>query len=1100
MIVAVVVLALSAFVQPQVPGPTSRPPGVLPLNPPDGLASGTLAYATFLGGLSWETGWGIAVDASGSAYVVGTTFSPDFPATPGAFQTTLDGEMDAFVAKLSPDGSRVMWATFLGGSGTDGAGAVAVDPSNNVYVAGGTGSLDFPTTSGAFGQTPNGRGDAFVAKLSPDGSRLLWSTLLGGADNEGAQAQALAIDGSGNVYVTGATTSPDFPVTPGAFDETCGTDGTCNGNGTDHPDDVFVTEISSDGHSLVWSTFLGAEGVERPGSIVLDAAGYPVIAGYTWSAGFPATPGVFQSTYRGGYDAFVAKLSPDGSTLAWATFLGGSGSEGGSATLDAAGAIVISGGTDSLDFPVTPGAYQTAFGGDIDGFVGKLSPDGRTLVWATYLGGTGQDGCTAVVDRSGAIHVTGITNSSNFPVTPDAFDPSYNGGVNDGFVARLNATGSRLAYATFLGGSGDDDLDHAVLDAAGNVYVSGRTNSPDFPATPGAFDTSFNGRADAYVAKSVVAARVNTPPTLSWTGEPNYVADGLDPEVGTNRTAFSCRVAYADADGDPPTQIQVKIEKPLGTPWGTFPMAFAGWVGAPNNYTAGAIFMFSTTLPAGTDFWYSFRATDGWDWATGLPTVPIDAPDVVPDSPPVAVAQASPTVAHMGDVISFDATGSMDDFGITAYRWDFGDGATDADPVTTHAYASRGTFSANLTVWDTANQNDTDTVSILIENRQPIADAGPDQGVFRNDLVTLNGAGSHDLDGDPLTYAWNQNTGPPVTLAGANTAAPTLTPSVSGTYAFVLTVEDDWGGSSDDIVNVTVANRAPIANAGSDQTVPKNTRVSLDGTGSSDPDGDALTYAWTQTGGPDVVLLGANTPAPAFTPLTSGVYAFRLTVDDGDGGTSEDTATVTVWSLPPIARLLATPRLANVGEPVAFDGSGSSDPDGVIVNLAFEFGDGGIAVGTDAVRNHSYAAPGVYTATLTVTDDDGNVSSAIATVEIVAPPMLVTVNYKPLVALVFAVILTFVGLRSSKKRPWKGGTGKVAAMKAFTITSLPFIIVEAMTGIASFLTGQLSMPPVVGIGTAVDMGILIAGVAVALYRTPKAAPLNVKNMNDAEDR
>jgi len=1093
-IAAVIVLTLSAFIEPQILCPTSRSPGIPSLNPPDGLASGTLAYATFLGGFSMDIGWGIAVDASGSAYVVGRTTSPDFPVTPGAFQTAYGGQGDAFVAKLSPDGSRVMWATFLGGSGGEGASAVAVDPSNNVYVAGGTGSLDFPTTPGAFDQTANGRTDAFVAMLSPDGSRLLWSTLLGGAGGE--QARALAIGGSGNVYVVGSTVSPDFPVTPGAFDETCGTDGTCNWNGMANHDDVFVTEISSDGHSLVWSTFLGAEDLDSPWSIVVDAAGFPVVAGYTSSAGFPATPGVFQSTFRGDIDAFVAKLSPDGSTLAWATFLGGSGSDTGFVTLDAAGAIAICGGTDSSDFPVTPGAYQTTIGGDADAFAGKMSSDGRTLVWATYLGGTEKDSCDAVSDGSGAIHVVGFTNSSDFPVTPDAFDSSYNGGVDDAFVAQLDSTGSRLAYATFLGGSGEDGADHSVLDAAGDVYVSGRTNSPDFPATPGAFDTSSNGLLDAYVVKSVVTARVNTPPTLSWTGEPSYVADGLDPEAGTNRTTFSYEAAYADADGDPPTQIKVKIEKPLGTPWGMFPMAFAGWVGAPNDHAAGAIYMFSTTLPAGTDFWYSFRATDGWEWATGPPTIPIDAPDVVADDPPVAVAQASPTSAFIGDTITFDATGSTDDFGITAYLWDFGDGANDSNSVTTHTYASRGTFIATLTVWDTANQNDTDTVPISIENRQPIADAGPDQGVFKNDLVTLNGTGSRDPDGDPLTYAWNQNTGPPVTLVGANTATPTFAPNASGTYAFVLTIEDGWGGSSNDIVNVTVANRAPIANGGLDQTVPKKTRVTLDGTGSSDPDGDALTYAWTQTSEPAVVLLGASTPTPAFTPMTSGVYTFRLTVDDGDGGTSEDTATVTVWGLPPIARLVATPQVANVDEPIAFDGSGSSDPDGVIVNFAFEFGDGGVANGTEAVRNHSYAAPGLYTATLTVTDDDGNVSSAIATVEIVAPPVSVTVNYKPVVAALFAIILLMAGVWSSKRRPWRGGKDRRAVVKAFLITSLPFIVAEAATGIASLVAGCLTMPPSFGVGTAVDTTILAVGLVVAVGRTLRKEKVGANKAGD----
>ena len=1038
-----------------------------------------------------EIGWSIAVDASGSAYVAGRTMSPNFPVTPGAFQTIFRGDADAFVAKLSPDGSQVVWATFLGGSGGEGAGAVAVDSSNNVYVAGATGSLDFPTTAGAFDQTANGRTDAFVTMLSPDGSRLLWSTYLGGADNE--DAYALAVGGSGSVYVTGSTTSPDFPVTPGAFDETCGTDGTCNWNGISNHDDVFVTEISPDGHSLEWSTFLGAEDLDRPRTIIVDAAGFPVVAGITSSTEFPATPGVFQSTFRGGRsDAFIAKLRPDGSTLAWATFLGGSGSDDGFVTLDAAGAIAICGGTYSSDFPVTPGAYQTTLGGDMDAFVGKMSPDGRTLVWATYLGGIGEDSCDAVSDGSGTIHLTGYTNSSDFPVTPDAYNSSYNGGVDDAFVAQLDSTGSRLAYATYLGGSGEDGADLSVLDADGDVYVSGRTNSPDFPVTPGAFDTSYNGDLDAYVVKSVVTARVNTPPTLSWTGEPSYVADGLDPEAGTNRTTFSYRVAYADADGDPPTQIKVKIEKPLGTPWGMFPMAFAGWVGAPDDYVAGAIYEFPTTLPAGTDFWYSFRATDGWDLATGPPTIPIDAPDVVADDPPVAVAHASPTVAHMGDVITFDATSSTDDFGIVAYKWDFGDGANGSNSVTTHTYASRGTFIADLTVWDAANQNDTDTVSVLIENRPPIANAGSDQTVTKKTRVTLDGTGSLDPDSDALTYSWVQTGGSVVALPGADSPTPTFTPPTSGIYTFQLTVDDGNGGEAADAVKVTATNTPPVAEAGPDQTARKNTLVALNGSLSSDSDGDILTFTWVNVSGPVVTLADAGTDAPTFTPARVGTYVFRLTVDDGDGGTSEDTVSVTVWGLPPIADLVARPGSSRVGAQIEFDASGSADPDGVIVDFAFLFGDGASMSGSAAVRNHSYAAPGLYVVKLTVTDDDGNVSTASVTIEITSMPPSAEANYKPLVAVIFAVVLLVAGLWSSKKKPWKGGKDRMAVAKAFAITSLPLILAEAGTGIVSFVTGEPRIPPFVGVGTAVDLAILIAGLVVALLRALRTGQSQVQ--------
>ena len=503
---------------------------------------------------------------------------------------------------------------------------------------------------------------------------------------------------------------------------------------------------------------------------------------------------------------------------------------------------------------------------------------------------------------------------------------------------------------------------------------------------------------------------MNQPPMLFWTGEVNYGTDGLDPEAGTTAATFRYRVAYADNEGDLPSWVEVCIEKPLGVIWGRFAADRVGWLGSPDDFVAGAIFAFNATLPTGTDFWYFFNSSDGGNWATGPPTNPIDAPDVVVDGPPVAVAQASPSVAHMGDEIAFDGSGSIDDFGITTYLWDFGDGASDLNSVTTHAYSTRGTFTANLTVWDAANQNDTDASLISIENRQPIACAGPDRGALKNNLVMLDGTGSIDPDGDMLTYSWNQDTGPSVALVGENTAKPT------------------------------------------------------------------------------------------FTPANVGTFSFRVHVDDGFGGTSEDTVTVTIWGLPPVAELIATPQVARVGEKIAFDGSGSSDSDGVIVQFRFEFDDGGVNLGADATCNHSYTTPGLYTVTLTVTDDDGNSSSATAIVEIVAPSVSVSVNYKPLVAAVFGILLAVVGTWSSKRKPWKGGKENPAVMKAFLIVSMPFVSAEVATGVVSLFRGELSIPPIIGLGTIIDGAILAIGMAVAIIRLQKGRQQREKRRGSPENR
>jgi hypothetical protein len=475
-----------------------------------------LFYSTYLGGSDFDEGLSIAVDTSGNAYVTGQTGSADFPTTPGAFQT--GGPTGAaFVTKLNPTGSGIIYSTYLGGSSFDKGAGIAVDAAGNAYVTGETGSPDFPTTPGAFQTTLGGTGgDAFVTKLNPSGSGLVYSTYLGGSLPEfvggGENGEGIAVDLAGNAYVVGCTSSTNFPTTPGAFQTTFG-----------GVEDNFVTKLDPTGSMLVYSTYLGGSDQEFcPPRVAVDAAGSAYVTGFTDSTDFPTTPGAFQTTLSGPRDAFVTKVNPTGSGLAYSTYLGGSDEDfGHGIAVDTSGNAYVTGTTASTDFPTTPGAFQPTFGGNGDAFVTKLNPTGSGLVYSTYLGGSSDEFATGgvAVDTAGNAYVTGSTISPNFPTTPGAFQPTF-GGNGDAFVTKLNPTGSGLVYSTYLGGNADENGFAIAVDAlpTSNAYVTGLTASTNFPTTPGAFQPTFAGGFDVFVAKITEAGVTPGPFTARVTG------------------------------------------------------------------------------------------------------------------------------------------------------------------------------------------------------------------------------------------------------------------------------------------------------------------------------------------------------------------------------------------------------------------------------------------------------------------------------------------------------------------------------------------------------------------------------------------------------
>lgn len=450
-----------------------------------------LSYSTYLGGSSRDEAYGIAVDAAGSAYVTGLTGGGTFPTTVGAFDTTANGRIDVFVSKLNPAGSALVYSTYLGGTFDEQGRGIAVDGSGSAYVTGVTGSANFPTTVAAFDRTFNGLVDGFVAKLGPTGSDLVYSTFIGGTSTD--QGFAIALDSAGSAHVAGVTVSTNYPTTAGAFDTTF------NGQ-----IDAFVTKLNATGSAPVYSTYLGGTTDDRGFGIAVDSAGNAYVNGRTASTNFPTTAGAADTTFNGGVDVFLAKLNAAGSAPVYSTYVGGSGNEEGvGIAVDALGGAYATGFTASTNFPTSAAAFDTTFnGGTNDAFVTRLDPSGSALVYSTYLGGTLNDqGIGIAVDRAGSAHAAGFTSSTNFPTTLGAFDTTFNGGISDAFATKVNTIGSSLVYSTYLGGAAIDEGNGIALDGTGNGYVAGRTFSTDFPSTPGALATSFNGVDDAFVTK-----------------------------------------------------------------------------------------------------------------------------------------------------------------------------------------------------------------------------------------------------------------------------------------------------------------------------------------------------------------------------------------------------------------------------------------------------------------------------------------------------------------------------------------------------------------------------------------------------------------------
>ena len=466
-----------------------------------------LSYSTYLGGSLFDIAAAVKADTLGNIWVAGYTISKNFPVNDEAIQLEHSGNQDVFVAKLDPyatGAAALEYSSYLGGASRDEALGMCLDSDGNVYLTGYTISSNFPTTGLPYQSSRDGAQDAFVAKLwraELGANKLAFSTYFGGEKLD--IAYGIAVDESGNIIIAGSTTSEEFPIIGSPYQSAI-KDGW----------DAFIAKLTPEPigeAALLYSTYLGGSGTDVVTGLMLDDAGMLHLTGYTTSDDYPMEGQPYQSQYAGNGDVFMTRFDltePALPTLDYSTYLGGSGFEIANAiAVGELGAVHLAGYTTSDDFPVSETAAQGAYSGNADAFAAKLDPalpDAESLLYSTYLGGSWTDVAYGVsLDSAGGIFVTGYTTSSDFPVSEDAFQSGF-GGLYDAFITLLDpelTADEAMTYSSYFGGSGMDAAYASTVDELGNFYVTGFTQSTQFPVTEGAYQSEHPGIFNSFVSR-----------------------------------------------------------------------------------------------------------------------------------------------------------------------------------------------------------------------------------------------------------------------------------------------------------------------------------------------------------------------------------------------------------------------------------------------------------------------------------------------------------------------------------------------------------------------------------------------------------------------
>jgi PKD repeat protein len=772
----------SLMTPPPTPFPTPTPPptpvpSLTPIPTPSpicDLFSAYLVYSTYLGGYSEDRASGIAVDGDGCAYLAGSTVSSGFPGE-NAYQPVYGGgNYDVFVGKLSSSGSVLLYATFLGGDGTDQGNGVAVDSIGCAYVTGRTYSEDFPTRNA---YQPSlvvscDADDPFLCKLSSSGSSIIYSTYLGGGSH--GWADAVAVDSQLCAYITGAVGggAPVFP-TVNAYQPYNGGDA-----------DAFVSKFSSSGTTLVYSTFLGGNPDDYGYGIAVDSNSSAYVCGMTKSTNFPIK-NAYQSAKEYHEDTFVAKLSPSGSALDFSTFFGGNGNEKARGiALDGDGSVYITGATGSTDFPVINPYQATHDSAGWDVFVSKFSLSG-SLLYSTYLGGSSSDtGRGIAVDAEGSACVVGDTSSSGFPLL-NPYQVNQPGGY-DVFVTRLSSSGSSLLYSTWLGGDGHEFGIGVGLDDNGGVYVTGYSWDSSFPMV-NAYQSTNAGDMDAFAAKLQMDCYQITPAPSST---PSPSPSSTPPTTTPTPSPSPVVPTPSRTPGLPTTPIPTPPPSPSPTPTA---VPAAPQISAVADPTFGCLPLtvnFNATVIGGSEiqvYRWDFENDHVWDYVStqsphttrtydtegtflavcqvidslGRHAYDFAIIEVYPPAQaPTVVASAVPDLCQAPCEVTLGGIATAEGE-ILYYLWDFeDDGVVDwgspETAVTSHIYGRAGSYDAKLKVIDDLGAAAEDVVSITIQPAaaypQAQAAASPTSGDVP---LTVNFSGIGTPSGEIVLYEWD---------------------------------------------------------------------------------------------------------------------------------------------------------------------------------------------------------------------------------------------------------------------------------------------------------------------------------------------------------